>query len=145
MPNEHLGNTQGDTFAQNADRSIAKIINGILNSSQFMDAIAEERAEKEYEKTFKEVVTLEECLDFCQKGKSRYPKVGGFIASIQKNANPRNENDQFIVIIGLLDANSKPFTNDGTNAISRVIHTKTIDDKMIKFLGGDDKKICMFK
>lgn len=48
-----------------------------------------------------------------------------------------------IIVQGLLDRQGKPFSADGTRAVSRVMHTKTIDGDSVRFLDGADKKICM--
>lgn len=115
----------------------------VNKAASFLDLIAEGIAEVKYAQNFKEQVTFKECVAFCKESKGQYPEVEGFILSVQKNFDPRNENDALIIVQSLLNGQGRPVSADGETAVSRVLHTRTIDADLAKFLDGADKKICM--
>lgn len=117
---------------------------GYVNkAAAFLDLVVKGIAEVKYSQSFKEQVTFKECVEFCMEGKRRYPDVEGFIVSVQKNYDPRNENDALIIVQSLLNGQGKPVSTNGEDTVSRVLHTKTIDEDLARFLDGADKKICM--
>ena len=105
----------------------------VNKAASFLDLIAEGIAE----------VTFKECVAFFKESKGQYPDVEGFILSVQKNFDPRNENDALIIVQSLLNGQGRPVSADGETAVSRVLHTRTIDADLARFLDGADKKICM--
>lgn len=106
-----------------------------------LDDFVDAAAELLYRKGYKEIVTLDECVDFCRQAKEQFPSVAGFVLAVKKNYDPRNENDNLIVILGLIDENNKPISSDGKESQSKVMHTKTIDKKIVDFLNGNDTVI----
>ena len=106
--------------------------------SGLTDALAEQR----YQRGFLQVVTLKDCIRYYKEeaGKLQGASVAGFVLSVKKNLDPRNENDNYIVVQGLVDAQNKPITVNG-ESISRIMHTRTIDDALIKALNGKESSI----
>ncbi len=106
--------------------------------SGLTDALAEQR----YQRGFLQVVTLEDCIRYYKEesGKLQGMSVAGFVLSVRKNLDPRNENDNYIVVQGLVDAQNKPITVNG-ESVSRIMHTRTIDDALIKALNGKESGI----
>lgn len=96
-----------------------------------------------------QVVTFSDCVEFAKKEKVKYPNVAGFIIRIEENKKPINGDDLLVLTQGLFDKNNKPIvdfedTKNGEMTVSRIIHTKTIDEKMIVNLGGEKVKMFMF-
>ncbi len=142
--NRDGNNILNNLFINKFDYNTSNIRSGIVKKAgKFLNSLAEGIAEIKYEESFKDVVTLKECVDFCVRNKCQYPNICGFVISVQKNFDPRNENDALIIVQGLLDEQRNPVSVDGINAISQVIHTKTIDMDFISFLDGTNKKIYM--
>ncbi len=111
----------------------------IRNSSVLIDAIAE----KEYQNSYLPIVTLKDCIQYfrTESDKLKSPhSAAGFVLSVKKNYDPRNERDSYIVVQGLLDKNNKPIICNG-ETVSRVLHTKTIDDALIRALDGSESKV----
>lgn len=109
------------------------------NGSVLIDAIAE----KEYQNSFLTIVTLKDCIQYFRAEADKLSNshsVAGFILSVKKNYDPRNERDSYIVVQGLLDKNNKPIICNG-ETVSRVLHTKTIDDALIRALDGSESKV----
>lgn len=106
--------------------------------SEIADAIAEQK----YQRGFLQAVTLKDCIRYYREeaGKPECAFAAGFVLSVRKNFDPRNENDNYIVVQGLVDHQSKPITANG-ETVSRVIHTRTIDDALIKALNGEESVI----
>lgn len=106
--------------------------------SGIADAITEHR----YQQNFLQIVTLSDCIRYYKEeaGKLPYMAAAGFVLSVRKNLDPRNENDNYIVVQGLVDRWDRPITVNG-ESISRVMHTKTIDDDLIKALNGKETMI----
>lgn len=109
-----------------------------------LSGIADALAEQQYQRGFLQVVTLEECIDYYKKeaSKIRGAVAAGFVLSVRKNLDPRNENDNYVVVQGLVDGQNKPITVNG-ESVSRIMHTRTIDDALIKALNG--KKSGIFR
>lgn len=108
-----------------------------------INGLADELAERIYEENFSPMVTLKECIQYfteTSKKLSGKIEVGGFILSVKENAEPKNENDAFIIIQGLIDRQQKPIIYNG-ETISRVLHAKTIDAALIRALDGKDSGI----
>jgi len=117
----------------------------ITRMADGIDQIAEIIADEQFAESFREQVTLKECIAFAKECRLQHPMVAGFIIVVQANLDPRNENDKLIIVQGMLNNNRKPISADGgSNALSRTLHTKTIDEEFVKFLDGNDKRICMF-
>lgn len=102
----------------------------------------EENAEKEFQKMlYKEIYTLQDSMKFFKENKDEMPNVKGFYLSVKKNTKPKQENDQFIIFQCLIDANDKPITVNGQTAFSIDCRAKTIDDKIIQALDGEESVI----
>ncbi len=132
-----------DTTNYYNDRQQEKRVCSFLRSleselSGVIDALAEQR----YQHGFLQVVTLEDCIRYCKEesGKLQGVSVAGFVLSVRKNLDPRNENDNYIVVQGLVDAQNKPITVNG-ESVSRIMHTRTIDDALIKALNSKESRI----
>ncbi|MBD5103196.1 MAG: hypothetical protein HDT27_11035 [Subdoligranulum sp.] len=99
-------------------------------------------AEQQYQRGFLQVVTLKDCIRYYKEeaGKIQGAAAAGFVLSVKKNLDPRNENDNYIVVQGLVDGQNKPITVNG-ESISRIMHTRTIDDALIKALNGKESGI----
>lgn len=107
--------------------------------SNLVDALAEHR----YQCGFLQTVTLKDCIHYYKEEVEKLPPgtpVFGFILSVRKNLDPRNENDNYVVVQGLVDAQNKPITVNG-ESVSRIMHTRTIDDALIKALNGKESGI----
>lgn len=110
-------------------------------ASMFLDDFADAMAEVAYRKEFKETVTFDEVVQYALEEKKKEAKIEAFVVSVKKNYEPKNENDKFLVIQGMLDGNNKPITFDGKKSESRIIHTRTIDKKFIEVLNGAETKL----
>jgi len=93
------------------------------------------------EAMFSEIVTFDDCIGYFAENKRQYPQIYAFILSVEKNRTPQNDNDKLIVVQAFLDKDYKAITLDGKTGLSRILHTKTIDKKMINFLEGESTKI----
>lgn len=116
---------------------IPKIVAACVSVSEFVGSLAEKKCQN----SFAQVVTLEDCLSFYKEEDSKLQKKGitstGFIISVTRNMEPRNDNDKYIVVQGLVNAQNKSVVVNG-ETVSRVIHTRTIDDALIKALNNKD-------
>lgn len=108
--------------------------------SNLTDALSEQQ----YQRGFLQVVTLKDCIRYYKEEaiKLQGASVAGFVLSVVKNLDPRNENDNYIVVQGLVDAQKKPIMVNG-ESVSRIMHTRIIDDELIRALNG--KESCIFK
>lgn len=100
-------------------------------------------AEQQYQRSFLPLVSLEECIQYFKeesRNVTSFVPVAGFILSVKKNLDPRNENDNYIVVQGLVDSQNKPITVKG-ESVSRIMHTRTIDDALIRALNGKESAI----
>lgn len=106
--------------------------------------LTEALSEQQYQRGFLQVVTLKDCIRYYKEEaiKLQGASVAGFVLSVVKNLDPRNENDNYIVVQGLVDAQKKPIMVNG-ESVSRIMHTRTIDDELIRALNG--KESCIFK
>lgn len=104
--------------------------------------VADALAEQRYQRGFLPVVTLADCVRYYKEeaGKLQGAAAAGFVLSVRKNLDPRNENDNYIVVQGLVDGRNKPVTVNG-ESVSRIMHTRTIDDALIKALDGKESGI----
>ena len=93
------------------------------------------------EAIFSEIVTFDDCLEYFEKSKKQYPQIYAFVLSVEKNQKPKNLNDELIIVQGLVDKDYQAISFDGTTCLSRILHARTIDKKMIDFLAGDTTKI----
>ncbi len=116
-------------------------MNNRSSVSDFIEDLTDAVADVLYKKSFKEIVTYDEVVRYVLEAKKQNPYIVSYLASVKKNYDPQNENDKFIVIIGLLDGMNKPISLNGKDAESLIIHTKTIDRKFIDILNGDETKI----
>lgn len=108
-----------------------------------LSGVADALAERQYQRGFLEVVTLEDCIRYYKEEASKLPwaVAAGFVLSVRENLDPRNENDNYVVVQGLVDGQNKPITVNG-ETVSRIMHTRTIDDALIKALNGKESVIC---
>lgn len=106
--------------------------------SEFADAVAEHQ----YQRGFLPVVTLKDCVSYYHEeaAKLKGTVAAGFILSVRKNLDPRNENDNYVIVQGLVDGRNKPITVNG-ESVSRIMHARTIDDALIKALNGKESGI----
>lgn len=123
---------QQEECVRSSWRSLASELSG------FVDALAEQQ----YQRGFLQDVTLRDCIRYYKEeaGKLQGVLVAGFILSVRKNLDPRNENDNYIVVQGLVDAQNKPITVKG-ESVSRIMHTRTIDDALIRAMNGKESGI----
>lgn len=115
----------------------------IKNMKASLLNVADAFAEQMYQESFSSIVTLADCVQYYRNEKkslSGSPSAAGFALSVKKNYDPRNDNDHFIVVQGLVDAHNKPIVRNG-ETVSRILHTKTIDDALIRALDGKESSI----
>lgn len=107
-----------------------------------LSGIVDALAEQQYQRGFLQVVTLKDCIRYYKEetSKIRGAVAAGFVLSVRKNLDPRNENDNYVVVQGLVDGQNKPITVNG-ESVSRIMHTRTIDDALIKALNGKESGI----
>ncbi len=103
----------------------------------FTDAVAEVL----YRKGYREIATFDEMVQYALDAKKANPKIAAFVVSVKKNYDPKNENDKLVIVQGWLDVNNKPISLDGKESESRIIHTRTIDEKFLDALNGAETKI----
>ena len=108
-----------------------------ISIDDFTDAMAEAL----YRKGYKEIVTFDEVVQYALNEKKNNSKIKAFVISVKKNYDPKNENDKLIIIQGLLDENNRPISADGKESESRIIHTGTIDKKLLDVLNGAETKM----
>lgn len=109
-----------------------------------LEDIAEGIAEALHRKGYKEIVTFDELAQYAIDAKKVNSEIIAFVISVKKNYDPQNENDKFVIVQGLLGENNKPISLDGKESESRIIHTKTIDKKLLDVLNGAEAKIIKF-
>ncbi len=133
MDNKNKNNV--NSIPQNED--FVKSIKSNLTS--LADAIAEMK----YQESYLPILTLKECIQYFKDESQKIASTvvaEGFVLSIKKNYDPRNENDRFIVIQALLNANQKPIVVNG-ETVSRTLHTKTIDEALIRAMDGNETRV----
>lgn len=106
--------------------------------SELADAVAEHQ----YQRGFLPIVTLKDCVSYYREeaAKLQGAAAAGFILSVRKNLDPRNENDNYVIVQGLVDGRNKPIAVNG-ESVSRIMHARTIDDALIKALNGKESGI----
>lgn len=124
--------------------------NGIPQNEDFVKSIksnltflADAIAEMKYQESYLPILTLKECIQYFKDESQKIASTAvaeGFVLSIKKNYDPRNENDRFIVIQALLNANQKPIVVNG-ETVSRTLHTKTIDEALIRAMDGNETRV----
>lgn len=116
-----------------------RIVNRIAGE---LSILADAMAEQQYQRGFLQVLTLKDCIHFYKEEakKLKGTVAAGFILSVRKNLDPRNENDCFVAVQGLIDEQNKPITVNG-ESVSRIIHTRTIDDALIQALNNTESVI----
>ncbi len=109
-----------------------------------LSSIVDALSEQQYQRSFLPVVTLADCVRYYKEesGKLQDVVAVGFVLSVKKNLDPRNENDNYVIVQGLVDGQNKPVTVNG-ESVSRIMHARTIDDALIKALNG--KESCIFR
>lgn len=108
-----------------------------------LNMVADAIAEQMYQNSFLPLLALNDCVQFFKDESAKYKgktAISGFVLSVKKNLDPRNENDIFVVVQGLVDNQNKPIVVNG-ETISRVIHTKTLDNALIKAMDGKESRI----
>ncbi len=136
-----MSDTTNNYDAKQPDGSTSSSLHSIISDlSSFTNALAEQR----YQRGFLQVVTLADCVRYYKEesGKLQGAVAAGFVLSVRKNLDPRTENDNYIVVQGLVDGQNKPITVNG-ESVSRIMHTRTIDDALIKALNG--KESCIVR
>lgn len=133
-----MNDTMNHYDAERKDESTSSSRRDIVSD---LSVLADALAEHQYQRGFLEVVTLKDCVQYYKEeaGKLR-GAAAGFILSVRKNPDSRNENDNYIVVQGLVDKRNKPVTVNG-ESVSRIMHTRTIDDALIKALNGKESGI----
>lgn len=109
--------------------------------SMLVENFTDAMVEVMYRKNYKEIVSFEEIAKYAIEEKKKNSKIAAFIISVKKNYDPKTENDEYIIIQGLLDKNNRPIVLNGKDSESRIIHTKTIDKKFLEVLNGSETKI----
>lgn len=134
-----MNDTTNHYNARKQDGSAPSSLRDLMSE---LSDLADALAEHQYQRGFLQVVTLKDCIRYYKEeaGKIRSVAVAGFVLSVKKNPDPRNENDNFIVVQGLVDGQNKPITSNG-ESVSRIMHTRTIDDALIKVLNGKESGI----
>ena len=94
-------------------------------SSSKLEALQEDNFRQEYD----------------HEEKKKDSRIEAFVISVKKNYDPQNENDKLIIIQGFLDKNNRPISLDGKEAESRIVHTRTIDKKLLDILNGAETKM----
>lgn len=118
--------------------------------SDFIAGI-ENQIDKQFEKFVDDIcepkivpcLSFENCLTFATKVREQKPEVAAFILSMETKKD-ENKEDFLIVTQGLLDSNLKAVSHEEYNSLSRVVHARTIDIKMIDYLNGEKSKIFKF-
>lgn len=107
-----------------------------------ISGIANALTEHRYQMGFLQIVRLSDCINYYKEeaGKLQGDAAAGFILSVRRNLDPRNENDNYIVVQGLVNRRNEPIAVNG-ESISRIMHTRTIDDDLIKALNGQETMI----
>lgn len=106
-----------------------------------IDAIAEVIKQKDY----KDIYTYDECINFYKMCESAYPTVSGFVVSVKKNYEPKNDNDKLIIIQAMIDSMRRPVKDADGESLSKIEHARTIDKKLLAFLEGKETKIKQMK
>ena len=104
-----------------------------------VDAITEQM----YQNSFLPELSLNNCVQYFKDESLKYEGkivASGFVLSVKKNLDPRNDNDNFVAVQGLVDNQNKPIVVDG-ETISRIIHTRTLDSALIKAMDGKETRI----
>lgn len=86
---------------------------------------------------YEDNVTLDLCLDLVEGECKKFRQIKYFTLSVQENLRPKNENDNFIVMIEFLDFRRKTFIVDGIEDRYE-IHAREIDGKIYELLKGKD-------
>ena len=110
--------------------------------SEGLSNLTDALSEYQYQRGFLQVVTLKDCISYYQEESKKFQgePISGFILSVRKNPDPRNENDNFVIVQGLIDKDNKPIVVNG-ESVSRIMHARTIDDALIKALKGKESGI----
>jgi hypothetical protein len=111
------------------------------NLSIFIDDFTDAMAEVLHRKEYRELVTFDEIVHYAMEEKKKDSRIEAFVISVKKNYDPQNENDKLIIIQGFLDKNNRPISLDGKEAESRIVHTRTIDKKLLDILNGAETKM----
>lgn len=133
-----MDNTTHYKGEQKTNRARSALSDLAAELCELTDALAEQ----EYQLGFSQILTLKDCIRYYREeaDKLQGASAVGFILSVRKNLDPRNENDNYVVVQGLVDAKNKPVMMNG-ESVSRIVHTRTIDDALIKALNGKDSGI----
>jgi len=134
-----------DTAEKLVKDTAKKVSQYLLNdeATEKLDILTEAMAEKKYQDSFLPIVTLADCIQYFKTEATKfYGNAAGFVLSVRKNIDPRNENDQFLVVQALIDNMHKPILSNG-ESVSRILHTKTIDVPLIQALKGKETGIFM--
>ena len=89
---------------------------------------------------YEENVTLDLCLELAESECKKFRQIKYFMLSVQENTEPKNENDNFIVMIDFLDFRRRAFTVDGIED-SYTLHAGKVDGKIYELLNGRDSVI----
>lgn len=107
-------------------------------------------ADEEYKKMCVPVLTFDNCLSWLKPQRAKYPNGEFLFISCTENTAPRNENDNFSVIIALLDAAKKPICavneqekrglfrkSREQDMVCTVVPAGTLDAKLVRALNGE--------
>lgn len=108
-------------------------------------------ADSHYMKMCFPVLTLDNCIEWMELRTKEYPQAAYFFIYVEKNVQPRNENDNISTTLALVDFMKKPipvyskkgfFSSAPSNDIvCQVIPSGTIDGKLINVLNGNPSVI----
>lgn len=131
-----------DTTHYGGKQQEGRVRSSLSDLAAELSDLTDALAEQQYQRGFLQVVTLKDCIRYYweEARKLNTMSAVGFILSVKKNLDPRNDNDNYVVVQGLVDAKNKPIMVNG-ESVSRIMHSKTIDDALLKALKGKESAI----
>lgn len=91
-----------------------------------------------------EMIFFDEIVNWAKEKRKEYPEAVAFLIAVKDNPNCRNDKDKLLITQGLLDINNKPISLYGREPVGRILYTKTIDEKLINALNGEENVIVKF-
>ena len=131
-----------DTTHYGSKQQEGRVRSSLSDLAAELSDLTDALAEQQYQRGFLQVVTLKDCIRYYweEARKLNTMSAVGFILSVKKNLDPRNDNDNYVVVQGLVDAKNKPIMVNG-ESVSRIMHSKTVDDALLKALKGKESAI----
>ena len=131
-----------DTTHYGGKQQEGRVRSSLSDLAAELSDLTDALAEQQYQRGFLQVVTLKDCIRYYweEARKLNTMSAVGFILSVKKNLDPRNDNDNYVVVQGLVKEKNKPIMVNG-ESVSRIMHSKTIDDALLKALKGKESAI----